>query len=53
LELDIKELFDSINHDLWLKALQSHVKERWLILNLRRWLEAPVQLPNGELQART
>jgi RNA-directed DNA polymerase len=53
LDLDIKGFFDSINHDLWLKALQSQVKERWLILYLWRWLEAPVQLPNGELQART
>lgn len=52
LDLDIKGFFDSIDHDLLLKALQSHIQERWLILYLQRWLEAPVQLPNGELQAR-
>jgi group II intron reverse transcriptase/maturase len=53
LDLDIKGFFDSIDHRLLLKALQSHVQERWVMLYLRRWLEAPVQLPNGELQART
>ena len=53
LDLDIKGFFDSIDHDLLLKALQSHIKERWVISYLRRWLEAPVQLPNGELQVRT
>lgn len=53
LDLDIKGFFDSIDHDLLLKALQSHIKERWVIRYLRRWLEAPVQLPNGELQVRT
>jgi len=49
LDLEIKGFFDSIDHDLLLKALQLHIKERWVTLYLRRWLEAPVQLPNGEL----
>jgi retron-type reverse transcriptase len=53
LDLDIKGFFDSIDHHLLLKALQCHVQERWVMLYLRRWLEAPVQLPNGELQARS
>ncbi|QPN59745.1 hypothetical protein H8F24_17640 [Synechococcus sp. CBW1002] len=44
--------FDSIDHDLLFKALQAHIQERWVLLYLRRWLEAPVQLPNGELQAK-
>ncbi|QPN67084.1 group II intron reverse transcriptase/maturase [Synechococcus sp. CBW1006] len=52
LDLDIKGFFDSIDHDLLFKALQAHIQERWVLLYLRRWLEAPVQLPNGELQAK-
>ena len=35
--------------DLNLKDIQ----ERWGMLDLRRWLEAPVQLSSGELQVRT
>jgi RNA-directed DNA polymerase len=53
LDLDIKGFFDLIDHHLLLKALQSHIQERWVMLYLRRWLEAPVQLPSGELQVRT
>jgi RNA-directed DNA polymerase len=49
LDLDIKGFFDSIDHNLLLKALQTHIQECWVILYLRRWLEAPFQLPNGDL----
>lgn len=52
-DLDIKGFFDSIDHDLLLRALQFHTTERWLLLSLRRWLEALVQLPDGLLQPRT
>jgi RNA-directed DNA polymerase len=36
-----------------MRALQVHTSERWVVLYLRRWLEAPVELPNGTLQPRT
>jgi group II intron reverse transcriptase/maturase len=52
-DLDIKGFFDSIDHDLLMRALQFHTSERWLLLYLRRWLEAPVELPDGTLHART
>jgi RNA-directed DNA polymerase len=49
-DLDIKGFFDSIDHDLLMRALQFHTSERWVVLYLRRWLEAPVELPDGTLQ---
>jgi retron-type reverse transcriptase len=52
-DLDIKGFFDSIDHDLLMRALQFHTCERWVVLYLRRWLEAPVELPDGTLHART
>jgi group II intron reverse transcriptase/maturase len=52
-DLDIKEFFDSIDHALLMRALQVHTSERWVLLYLRRWLEAPVELPDGTLQERT
>nr|WP_255517745.1 reverse transcriptase domain-containing protein [Synechococcus sp. CBW1108] len=45
--------FDSIDHDLLMRALRFHTSERWVLLYLRRWLEAPVELPDGSLQERT
>ena len=52
-DLDIKGFFDSIDHALLMRALQVHPAERWVLLYLRRWLEAPVKLPDGTLQERT
>jgi RNA-directed DNA polymerase len=52
LDLDIKAFFDSINHDLMMKALRRHTREKWVLLYVKRWLEAPVQLPDGKLEER-
>lgn len=53
LDMDIKGFFDAINHDLLMRAVEKHVKETWQLLYIRRWLEAPVQYTNGELEQRT
>lgn len=53
LEYDIKGLFDHIDHELLLKALRHHCKERWVLLLVERWLTAPMQFKDGRLQART
>ena len=52
LDLDIKAFFDSIDHDLMMKALREHTQEKWVLLYVQRWLKAPVQLPDGRLEAR-
>jgi RNA-directed DNA polymerase len=49
IDLDIKDFFGNVNHGLLLKALKKHVPEKWVLLYIRRWLEAPVQLPDGTL----
>jgi len=49
IDLDIKEFFENVNHELLFKALQVHVAEKWVLMYIRRWLEAPVQLPDGTL----
>lgn len=51
-DIDIKGFFDSIDHELLLKAVRKHVKCRWALLYIERWLKAPVQLPDGAIQAR-
>jgi group II intron reverse transcriptase/maturase len=50
LDMDMKAFFDTIDHDLMMRAVDKHVPEKWIRLYIRRWLESPVKLPDGELQ---
>ena len=52
LDMDIKSFFDSTPHDLLLRAVQQHSQETWVVLYIERWLKAPVEMPDGTLQAR-
>jgi group II intron reverse transcriptase/maturase len=53
LDLDIKGFFDSIDHELLLKAVRQHTDSRWHVLYIERWLRAPVLHPDGRLEQRT
>lgn len=46
LDLDIKGFFDNINHELMMKAVEVHTKDKWVLLYIKRWLEADVQKPD-------
>ena len=52
LDLDIRAFFDSVPHDLLLKAVAHHTSLRWVLLYIERWLKAPMQMPDGTLAAR-
>ena len=52
LEFDIKGLFDNIEHELLLKAVRKHVKCKWALLYIERWLTAPME-ENGTRIERT
>ena len=52
-EFDIKGLFDNIDHDLLIKAVRKHTKNKLVILYIERWLRAPMQMPDGTCVART
>ena len=52
LEFDIKGLFDNLRHDLLLKALRKHTDCPWVLLYIERWLVAPFQKANGQLEPR-
>jgi RNA-directed DNA polymerase len=51
-DLDIRAFFDSVPHDLLLKAVAHHTDERWVLLYISRWLTAPMRMPDGTLVAR-
>jgi RNA-directed DNA polymerase len=53
LDMDIKGFFDTINHDLLLRAVDKHVSENWQRLYIRRWLQAAVQHPDGSIEQKT
>jgi len=52
LDMDMKAFFDTIVHDLMMRAVEKHVPEEWIRLYIRRWLESPVLLLSGELESR-
>jgi len=52
LEFDIKGAFDNIDHELLMKAVKTYTTERWVLLYLQRWLEAPFQQKDGSIIRR-
>lgn len=52
LEFDIKGLFDNIDHELLMKAVEKHTQSEWVRLYIKRWLKAPFQTKEG-LKERT
>jgi len=52
LDIDVRAFFDSVPHDLLLKAVAHHTGERWVLLYIQRWLKAPMQMADGTLVAR-
>jgi RNA-directed DNA polymerase len=52
LEFDIKGLFDNLPHDLLLKAVRRHVRCKWALLYIERWLTASME-KDGKLIERT
>jgi RNA-directed DNA polymerase len=51
-DLDIKGFFDNLDHDLMMRAVRKHVKDKWIILYIERWLNAPAQDAEGNLLKR-
>lgn len=52
IDLDLRAFFDSIDHDLLLKAVSKHTDLRWVLLYVKRWLEAPLQREDGTIVQR-
>jgi RNA-directed DNA polymerase len=51
-DLDIKGFFDNLDHDLLMRAVKKHVKDKWIVLYIERWLKAPAQDGAGSLHPR-
>jgi RNA-directed DNA polymerase len=51
-DIDIKGFFDSIDHELLLRAVCKHTTCPWVLLYIERWLTAPVMMEDGSLVQR-
>ncbi|MEV4868639.1 group II intron reverse transcriptase/maturase [Streptomyces syringium] len=51
-EFDITKFFDSVPWDLLVKAVEAHTDAVWVNLYVRRWLKAPLAMPDGALLQR-
>ena len=52
IDLDVQKFFDSVPWDLVIKAVEANTDLPWVVLYVRRWLAAPLQLPDGILAER-
>jgi RNA-directed DNA polymerase len=52
IDLDVQKFFDSVPWDLVIKAVEANTDLPWVLLYVRRWLAAPLQLPDGTLAER-
>src|SRR5258708_6123116 len=52
IDLDIRKFFDSVPCDLIVKAVEVNTSDAWVILYVKRWLAAPLQMPDGSLAQR-
>jgi RNA-directed DNA polymerase len=52
IDLDVERFFDSVPWELVVKAVAAHTTDPWVVLYVKRWLAAPLALPDGSLQQR-
>ena len=52
IDLDVQKFFDTMPWDLAVRAIQAVTDLPWVVLYVRRWLAAPMALPDGTLQQR-
>jgi RNA-directed DNA polymerase len=53
LDLDVSKFFDTIDHELLMKAVKRHTSERWILLYIERWLKVPYEDKDGNRIVRT
>lgn len=52
IDLDVEKFFDSVPRDLVVKAVEGLRLPPWVLLYVKRWLTAPVQMPDGQVVTR-
>jgi RNA-directed DNA polymerase len=52
LDLDVQKFFDSVDHERMVKAVAANTDQKWVVLYVKRWLTAPIHLPDGTVVER-
>jgi group II intron reverse transcriptase/maturase len=52
IDLDIKSFFDTIDHELLMKAVIRYTEEKWILMYIKRWLKAGVLRENGAVEMK-
>ncbi len=52
LDVDIQSFFDSVPWDRTLEALARHTDQKWVVMYVERWLQAPMLMADGTLVPR-
>lgn len=52
IDLDIQKFFDSVPKDLIVRAVEVNTDDPWVLLYVKRWLDAPVQEIDGSVRVR-
>ena len=47
LDMDISKFFDTIDHELLMKAVRLYTDCQWILLYIERWLKVPYELKDG------
>jgi len=48
IDLDIRGFFENLDHTLLMRAVEHHATQRWVVLYIKRWLEAPIEKESGQ-----
>jgi group II intron reverse transcriptase/maturase len=51
-DLDVQKFFDSVPWHLIIQAVEANTDVPWVVLYVKRWLQAPIQHPGGILAER-
>ena len=43
IDLDIKEMFENIDHELPMRAVRIYVTKPWIVLYIEGWLKVPLK----------
>jgi RNA-directed DNA polymerase len=52
IDLDVQKFFDSVDHNLMVKAVEANTDQKWVVLYVKRWLQAPIRMPDGRMVER-
>ncbi len=52
IDIDIKSFFDTIDHDLLMKAVEHYCKDGWMLMYIERWLKAGIMEKDGSYVER-